>query len=61
MGEIGVALGIILSILAVVIAVLWILMPFAVFGIKDLAKSIIAEQKRTNEILARLTAPVRKD
>ena len=62
MGEIGVSLAIILTLLGIVIAILWILMPFAVFGLKDLAKSLIAEQKRTNTLLAKLqAAPERKE
>ena len=36
------------------LGVLWALLPFAVFGIKDLAKTLIAEQRKTNELLARL-------
>ena len=62
MGEIGVSLVIILSLLGIVIAILWVLMPFAVFGLKDLAKSLIAEQQRTNTLLAKLAAaPERKE
>jgi hypothetical protein len=32
--------------------VLWYLLPLAVFGIKGLAKSLIAEQKITNKLEA---------
>lgn len=38
------------------IAVLWILMPFAVFGIKDLARTLIAEKRKTNKLLEQLIA-----
>lgn len=38
-----------------VLAILWILVPFAVFGIKSLLHSLIAEQRRTNEALAALS------
>ena len=41
----GLALGLVLSIL-------WILVPFAVFGIKGLLRRQIEEQRRTNELLA---------
>lgn len=41
----------ILALLGLVIAVLWILMPFAIFGTKDLLRELIREQKKTNEIL----------
>lgn len=37
--------------LALVLAVLWTLMPFAIFGTKDLLRELIREQKKTNEIL----------
>lgn len=36
-----------------VLAILWLLVPFAVFGIKGLLRSILVEQKRTNELLER--------
>jgi hypothetical protein len=32
---------------------LWIFVPFAIFGIKGLLREILAEQKQTNEILRR--------
>ena len=35
----------------VLIVVLWIALPFAVFGTKDLLRQLIREQKRTNELL----------
>jgi hypothetical protein len=34
-----------------VMAVIWLLVPFAVFGIKGLLRELLAEQKRTNELL----------
>jgi len=37
--------------LVIIIAILWILMPFAIFGTKDLLRTLIREQKRTNELL----------
>lgn len=37
--------------LALLIAILWILMPFAIFGSKPLLRELIAEQKRTNALL----------
>ncbi|MBS0339828.1 MAG: hypothetical protein JSS56_04840 [Proteobacteria bacterium] len=35
-----------------VVVVLWICMPFAIFGTKPLLRALIAEQKKTNELLA---------
>lgn len=37
--------------MAFVIAVLWVLMPFAIFGTKPLLRQLLAEQKRTNRLL----------
>jgi len=43
--------GAALWILALFIAILWILMPFAIFGTKPLLKTLITEQKKTNKLL----------
>ncbi|MDP3835043.1 MAG: hypothetical protein Q8Q82_13860 [Hydrogenophaga sp.] len=40
-----------LGLLVLLIAILWILMPFAIFGTKDLLRELLREQKKTNEIL----------
>ena len=53
MGALG-GFGVFLMVLALIVAVLWIFLPFAVFGIKDLAKTLIARQERTNELLTKL-------
>ena len=45
-------LGFFLFSLGVVLSILWILVPFAVFGIKGLLRRQIEEQRRTNELLA---------
>lgn len=37
-----------------ILAVLWIALPFAVFGAKGLLKTMIHEQRRTNELLTAL-------
>jgi hypothetical protein len=47
----------ILILLALLVAVLWILLPFAVFGLKGLLRDAIAQQRRTNELLERMAAP----
>ena len=60
MGAMG-GFGVFLAVLAVVVALLWIFLPFAVFGIKDLAKSLIEEQKRTNALLTELAAQSKLD
>jgi cytochrome b subunit of formate dehydrogenase len=38
-----------------ILAVLWILLPFALFGTKALLRELIAEQQRTNSLLERRT------
>lgn len=37
-----------------VLAILWFLLPFAIFGTKDKLSELIAENKKTNEQLAAL-------
>jgi hypothetical protein len=46
--------------LALLLLVLWIVLPFAVFGAKPLLRELLREQKRTNELLARLAPPKRE-
>lgn len=36
--------------------VAWIVLPFAVLGTKPLLRELVSEQRRTNELLARLAA-----
>lgn len=38
----------------VVLGILWIVMPFAIFGTKGILRSILEEQKRTNRLLERI-------
>jgi len=42
----------------VVLAILWFLLPFAVFGIKDKLNDIIDETKNTNTELEKLRADI---
>ncbi|KRG70500.1 hypothetical protein [Pseudoxanthomonas dokdonensis] len=44
-------LGSIAAVFLFILAILWILVPFAVFGIKPLLRSLIAEQRRNYEML----------
>lgn len=39
-------------IVLLLVAILWILMPFAIFGTKPILRELLAEQKRTNKLLA---------
>lgn len=50
----GATMMALLVLLGVVVAILWIFMPFAVFGIKDLAKQLIQQQRETNQLLQKI-------
>ena len=45
------AFGMIGTLFLLLLAILWILVPFAVFGIKGLLRELIATQRHTNAIL----------
>lgn len=47
--------------LSIVIAILWIALPFAVFGTKPILQSILRELKAQNELLRTLAGQARKD
>ena len=40
----------VLALAALFVLVLWVLLPFAVFGSKPLLRELIAQQKQTNEL-----------
>lgn len=44
---------------AALLAILWILVPFAVFGVKGRLDRLIAEQRRTNDLIERQAAEIR--
>ncbi len=50
--------GLAISLFLVVLAILWFLLPFAIFGTKDKLGELIAETKKTNEELKALRAEV---
>ena len=45
----------VLFVLALVLLVCWIVLPFAIIGTKPLLRELLAEQKRTNQHLANLS------
>lgn len=45
------AFGLIGTLFFFVLAILWILVPFAIFGIKPLLKELILEQRKTQALL----------
>ena len=52
------ALGGIFMIFAVILTILWILVPFAIFGIKPLLRDLIAEQRKTYAALATISQQI---
>jgi hypothetical protein len=54
-GGMGVV-GVVIFLFLLVLAVLWFLLPFAIFGTKDKLAVLIAESKQTNAELARIAA-----
>jgi hypothetical protein len=50
------AFGLVWVLFLVVLAILWVLVPFAIFGIKPLLCEMCDHQKKTNQILATMLA-----
>ena len=46
------AIGVVGFLFLLMLGVLWILVPFAVFGIKPLLRQLLEEQRRTNQLLS---------
>ncbi len=42
------------TLLLIVLAIVWILLPFAIFGTKPLLQDLLSESRRTNELLLKL-------
>lgn len=55
------AFVIFLAVSAGVIVILWIAMPFSVFGVKDLMKKTIEEQEKTNRFLKTLVEAAERE
>lgn len=55
MNEILGGLGVFWVLFLVVLALLWFILPFAVFGIKDRLDKLIKEQATTNKLLTKMT------
>ncbi len=53
---IGAGLILVLFVLAVVLVICWIILPFAVLGTKPLLRELLIEQRRTNELLREVLA-----
>jgi len=61
MTETYTGLGFITVMFLVALAILWFLLPFAIFGTKDLLKQLIKETKETNQLLKKLNGIQEKD
>lgn len=48
------AFGLVFILLIFILLAIWIALPFSIFGIKDLIREAIEEQKKTNELLKEL-------
>jgi cell division protein FtsL len=59
MGEISDGVVVVVVVLFLfVLAILWFLLPFAIFGTKDKLSELIAETKKTNEQLSDLRSEI---
>jgi len=50
----GGSLMLVAVIFGIVLLICWIVLPFAVIGTKGLLRDLLHEQRRTNELLAKL-------
>lgn len=51
-GTVPALLYVAIAIFILVLAVCWIVLPFAIIGTKPLLRELLAEQKRTNQLLS---------
>ena len=52
----GGGFGVVVMLFLFLLALLWFLLPFAIFGTKDKLAALIAESKKTNVELARIAS-----
>lgn len=48
------AFGLIGALFSIALAILWILVPFAIFGVKPLLRELITEQRKTQALLVEI-------
>lgn len=53
-GGAGPWVAIFVTLFAIVLAIAWIIMPFAIIGTKPILRELLQEQRRTNDLLAAL-------
>ena len=56
LGIFGGVLGLFLFFFLMLVAIVWFFLPFAVFGTKGRIDTLIAETRKTNELLTHLLA-----
>jgi heme exporter protein D len=56
-GEFGAIVWLALLVLGIVLTIAWIILPFALIGTKPLLRQLIAETRRTNELLQQRREP----
>ena len=60
MGETFAGAIIFVWLLALVLAIVWTILPFAIFGTKPLLRQLLAEQKETNRLLRAIGTDARE-
>ena len=58
MGDGLAALGLVWVLFVALLTILWIMVPFAIFGIKPLLRDLIREQKATQALLTTISQQV---
>lgn len=53
-------MGIYGTLTVLLLTLIWIFVPFAIFGIKTLLRELLAEQRKTNELLAQRVAETKR-
>jgi len=55
MAGLSVTATLFLAFLLLILLIAWILLPFAMFGLKPLVRELIDEQRKTNQMLERMS------
>lgn len=58
--QVGAAMIMLAFAFGFIVAILWICMPFAIFGTKPILRELLAEQKKTNKLLEEAAARASK-
>ena len=47
-------IGFFFSVILIILILLWVILPFSIFGMKGLVREVIEEQQKTNKLLKTL-------